>query len=196
MYPSIVYNYYKNIDNIRVRRTINYLRQNSPPLLDVGCGSKEISKAVNALSTDIDRRKRPDIVASICHLPIRDGCFETVCAFEVIEHVEEDELACQELRRVSRDKVVLSVPNAERYNIPLFPVKRRGFMSSDHKREYTIKEILQLASKVKLHGVRLKGIGYCIPLSFPSCRIGVKIFPLFFPRFATYIYIECTKTMS
>lgn len=182
MYLSIIYAYYKHIENIRVRRTINYLRQNSPPFLDVGCGSKEISKAVSAITTDVDRRKRPDIVASICHLPFSDGCFETVCAFEVTEHIEEDELALQELRRVSRDKVVLSVPNAERYNIPLFPVKRRGFMSSNHKREYSTKKILQLASKVKLRVVRLKGIGYRVPLLFP--------------RFATYIYLECTKILG
>jgi ubiquinone/menaquinone biosynthesis C-methylase UbiE len=149
-----------------------------------------------AVTVDVNRKHRPDVVASILCLPFRDGCFETVSAFEVIEHVENDELALQELKRVSRNKVVLSVPNSLRGNIPLFPLMRRGFMSPDHKREYTLKEILQLISKVKMHVALFKGIGYCLPLSFSSLHIGLEIFPLLFPQFATYIYVECVKVFG
>jgi ubiquinone/menaquinone biosynthesis C-methylase UbiE len=123
---------------------------------------------MGAVTVDVHRKHRPDVVASILCLPFRDGCFETVSAFEVIEHVKNDELALQELKRVSRSRVVLSVPNSLRDNIPLFLLRRRGFMSSDHKREYTLKEILQLVSRVKMHVVLFKGIGYCLPLSFSS----------------------------
>ena len=166
------------------------------PFLDVGCGSKEISKAIGAVTVDVCKRHRPDVVASILCLPFRDGCFETVSAFEVIEHVENDELALQELKRVSRNKVILSVPNALRYNLPLFPLKRRRVMSPGHKREYTLKEILQLILKVKMRIVLFKGIGYCLPLAFSSFHIGLEIFPLLFPIFATYIYVECVKVFE
>jgi SAM-dependent methyltransferase len=188
----VVYAYYENIEQIRVRHTINYLKQCLPPFLDVGCGSKEISVAVNAVTVDVNRRQRPDVVASIMHLPFRDSCFETVLAFEVIEHVENGESALLELKRISRNKVILSVPNPLRYNIPFFPPRRRGAMSSDHKREYTLKEILQLISKAKMRATKLKGIGYCIPMPFPKSRTGLEIFPSLFPQFATYIYVECT----
>jgi len=190
---SIVYAYYKNIERIRIRNTIHYLKRCLPPFLDVGCGSKEISKAVGAVTVDVNRKHMPDVVASILHLPFRDSCFETVSAFEVIEHVENDELALQELKRVSRNKVIFTVPNALRYNLPLFPLKRRRVMSPDHKREYTLKEVLQLISKAKMRITMLKGIGYCVPLSFLSLHIGLEIFPSIFPQFATYIYVECTK---
>jgi len=190
---SICYAYYKNIERIRVSHTISYLKRCSSPFLDVGCGSKEISSAVNAVTVDVDRMHRPDVVANALYLPFRDGYFETVSAFEVIEHLENDESVLQELKRVSRNKVILSVPNALRYNIPLFPQRRRGFMSSDHKREYTLKSILQLKSRVGMRVTWLKGIGYCLPLPFPKSRIGLEIFPLLFPQFATYIYVEFTK---
>lgn len=189
----IVYAYYKNIEQVRVRHTINYSKHCLPPFLDVGCGSKEISKPMGAVTVDVHRKHRPDVVASILCLPFRDGCFETVSALEVIEHVENDELALQELKRVSRNKVILSVPNALRYNLPLFSLKRRRFMSPDHKREYTLMEILQLISRVRMRTILFKGVGYCLPLPFSSFYIGLEIFPLLFPQFATYIYVECTK---
>jgi SAM-dependent methyltransferase len=192
-FPLIIYNYYKNIQKIREWNTVNSLKQCFPPFLDVGCGSKKISTAVQAVTVDVDRKHRPNVVASVLCLPFRDGCFETVSAFEVIEHVEDDELALHELKRVSRNKVVLSVPNALRYNIPLFPIKRKDFMSSDHKREYTLKEIVQLISRVKMHVNQLKGIGYGLPSPFSSLHIGLGIFPVLFPEFATWIYVECTK---
>jgi len=90
----IIYVYDKKGERIRVRRTIDYLKQCSPPFLDVGCGSKVILKAVNAVTVDVDKCKRPDVVATVCHLPFKDGYCETVSAFEVIEHVENDVLAC------------------------------------------------------------------------------------------------------
>jgi len=192
----LVYTYYKKIERIRVQHTINYLKRCLPPFLDVGCGSKEISAAVNAVTVDVKKRHRPDVLASILYLPFRDACFETVSAFEVIEHMENDELSLQELKRVTRNKVVLSVPNPLRYNVPLFPQRRRGFMSSDHKREYTLKSTVQLVSKVKMSVKELKGIGYCLPLPFSSFHIGLEIFPMLFPKFATYIYAACTKAAS
>ena len=189
----MVYDYFRNIDQIRIRSTIHLLKRCLPPFLDVGCGSKEISKAIGTVTVDRNRKHNPDVLGSILCLPFRDGCFETVSAFEVIEHVEDDELALHELKRVSRNKVVLSVSNALRYNVPLFPIKRRGFKSANHKREYTLKEILQSISRVKMLVTRFKGIGYCVPLPFSSFHIGLEIFPMIFPQFATYLYVECTK---
>lgn len=193
MRSGIIYACSENVDKIRETHTINWLKRCLPPFLDVGCGSKKISTAVKAVTVDVDRKHKPDVLASILCLPFRDGCFETVSAFEVIEHVEDDELALHELKRVSRNKVVLTVPNSLRENIPLYPHKKRHFMSSDHKREYTLEEILQLISKVKMFVTRFKGIGYCVPLSFLGFHVGLEIFPMIFPQFATYLYVECTK---
>jgi SAM-dependent methyltransferase len=48
----------------------------------------------------------------ICTLPFADGTFDLVCAFDVIEHVEEDRRAFGELSRVLKDDgtLIFSVP--------------------------------------------------------------------------------------
>lgn len=50
--------------------------------------------------------------ASLTALPFKDKSFDVVCAFDVIEHIEDDVLAIQEIRRVLKDngKVFLTVP--------------------------------------------------------------------------------------
>jgi len=189
MKQFIIYNYYKCSQQVRELRTIQQLRKNctGESFLDVGSGSKRISRAVEATTLDIDRRNAPDIVGEICHLPIKTSCFETVSAFEVIEHVDDDEKALRELKRVSINKVVLTVPNADRYKLPFHLLgKKRCFISEDHKREYTINQMLQLLSKIGLHKNRLRGIGYLII----GTNIGFEILAYFLPWFSTWIYIE------
>ena len=45
-------------------------------------------------------------------LPFADGTFDLVCAFDIVEHVEDDRRVFREIRRVTREgaTVVLSVP--------------------------------------------------------------------------------------
>jgi SAM-dependent methyltransferase len=54
----------------------------------------------------------PDGVAT---LPFRDGEFDLVCAFDVIEHVEDDRLVFREVSRVLKDDAVLIC------SMPLYP---------------------------------------------------------------------------
>lgn len=54
------------------------------------------------LSIDID-------CASILELPYPDEHFDLVCAFDVIEHVEDDKLAVSEMRRVCKKGGLISV---------------------------------------------------------------------------------------
>jgi len=51
-------------------------------------------------------------LGSILDLPFDDKSFDLVCAFDVVEHVTEDELAVSELKRVCKDEahVVVTVP--------------------------------------------------------------------------------------
>ena len=54
----------------------------------------------------------PAIQASITELPFEDGRFDLICAFDVIEHVQDHEKAAAELTRVCRPggHVALTVP--------------------------------------------------------------------------------------
>jgi hypothetical protein len=60
----MVYDYFRNIDQIRIRSTIHLLKRCLPPFLDVGCGSKEISKEVAVVAAEVCERRRPAVVAS------------------------------------------------------------------------------------------------------------------------------------
>lgn len=53
--------------------------------------------------------------ASLTELPFDDNTFDLICAFDVIEHIEDDLLALREIRRCLRPggKVLLTVPAFE-----------------------------------------------------------------------------------
>ena len=50
-------------------------------------------------------------IGSLLNLPYADNSFDTVVCSEVLEHIEDHEKAMQELKRVARNFVVISVPN-------------------------------------------------------------------------------------
>ncbi len=82
------------------------------------------------------------IQGSILELPFEDETFDLVCAFDVVEHVEDDRLAVSEMERVLKKggAMVLTVP---------------AFMSlwsphdviNHHFRRYTKNQLLDLFSK-------------------------------------------------
>jgi ubiquinone/menaquinone biosynthesis C-methylase UbiE len=50
-------------------------------------------------------------VARVQNLPHADNSFDTVTAFEVLEHIDDVSAALGELRRVAKHNVILTVPN-------------------------------------------------------------------------------------
>ena len=51
----------------------------------------------------------------INQIPYKDGSFDTVTAFEVLEHVKDIDKVLKELIRVTRENIILSVPDSELY---------------------------------------------------------------------------------
>ena len=49
---------------------------------------------------------------SVERLPFEDGAFDTCCAFEVLEHLERLHLICDEMYRVCRSTLLVSLPNS------------------------------------------------------------------------------------
>jgi len=62
---------------------------------------------------DIDETRKPDVVAPITKLPGADNSFDTVCAFQVLEHIpfEDFETGVDELFRVASKYVLISLPH-------------------------------------------------------------------------------------
>jgi 2-polyprenyl-3-methyl-5-hydroxy-6-metoxy-1,4-benzoquinol methylase len=132
-----VYKQTKYTSNNRVVQYLNrvYLRnitalvQRADPrrLLDVGCGEGVVLRhldrrlqGVSVIGLDVDgtglrvaqsQNTVSLVQGSVYDLPFASGSFDLVLCCEVLEHVERPEVAMAELARVSRDRVLLSVPN-------------------------------------------------------------------------------------
>jgi SAM-dependent methyltransferase len=89
------------------------------------------------------------INGSILELPFKDEEFDLVCAFDVIEHVEDDLLGIQEMKRVCKNEglIALTVPAY------MFLWSHHDEVNH-HYRRYTLKNLKNLSKKAGLHPVR------------------------------------------
>jgi SAM-dependent methyltransferase len=100
--------------NHEIRRCVRL----SGRVLDLGAGDRpsywRFTKKPDALvRVDIDRQARPDVVASLeRQLPLADGVFDAVLAFNVFEHIYAGEHLASEVHRVLKPagRLYCSVP--------------------------------------------------------------------------------------
>ena len=78
---------------------------------------------------------KSDVIA----LPYQDATFDLVCAFDIVEHVEDDRQILRELRRVSRAGAAIV------FSVPLDPRRWSAFDDLvGHVRRYQTTELLDL----------------------------------------------------
>lgn len=67
---------------------------------------------MDVTTLDLDPALNPDLVGDVIAIPCSDDSYDCVLAAEVLEHLPWEEFgpALQELRRVSRNRVVLTLP--------------------------------------------------------------------------------------
>jgi ubiquinone/menaquinone biosynthesis C-methylase UbiE len=120
---NISYKYYWTTSNdikqfIAFSNQLNEIYNTSPKtVLEVGCGNKLVknqleSIGIKTICCDINKNLKPDVVGDIRKLPFENNAFDTVVAFEVLEHqpFEDFEKALLELKRVSKKNIIISVP--------------------------------------------------------------------------------------
>ena len=87
-------------------------------------------------------------LGSIIALPYGDGIFDLICAFDVIEHVEDDQRALAELARVAAPGAALIT------SVPLHPEQWTSFDDFvGHRRRY---EPTELKAKLARHGFSIE----------------------------------------
>ncbi|MGK7397051.1 MAG: class I SAM-dependent methyltransferase [Candidatus Cyclobacteriaceae bacterium M3_2C_046] len=134
-------------------------------LLELGCGegrglevlSDEVSQyvALDKHQEVIDQlqQKYPKVIFKQAHIPplkdFDEDSFDTVIAFQVIEHIKDDHLFLKEIYRVLKKggKAIISTPNKK------MSLTRNPW----HVREYTADELTSLAGSI-FPVVKSKGI--------------------------------------
>jgi len=98
-------------------------------ILEVGIGNGFVSEFLKnqgekVTTVDIDKELNPDCVASIMELPFKNNSFDCVCCYEVLEHLPFRcfDKALKELQRVSKNNVLISLPDAGRCIPFVFPI--------------------------------------------------------------------------
>lgn len=85
----------------------------SGKVLDVGCNDGYLKEVIRAEYTGIDKSGKPDISLDVSSgLPFEAGKFDTVAAFDLLEHVDNIHFVFDELCRVSKKYVIITLPNA------------------------------------------------------------------------------------
>lgn len=124
-------------------------------VLDVGCGNGLYGVELEhrnhtVLQLDLlDRR-----AADAQHLPFRqmdvqrldlpDQSFDNVLAYDIMEHLDDDQLFLREVRRVLRSRLLLSVPNLDDAVLRQLHVTYVHHVDKTHRREYSPKQLTDL----------------------------------------------------
>lgn len=143
-------------------------------VLEIGVGDKVLKNYlientdIKYTAIDIDKDLKPDVVGDVRHLPFADNSFDTVCAFEVLEHIpfESFEQALKEMKRVSKKNVLISLPHfgppIQLYvKLPFIkfsfsfkiPVHKRHIFNGQHyweigKKGYSLKKIKKIMGSI------------------------------------------------
>ena len=161
----------RRIMGIFIKKILIHLKKNNPKIiLDVGCGTGYItdiinrSMDVNIICCDMNSNRisfaktqfdLETIIADITHLPFKNSSFDTVLAIEIIEHLPTLESAINEIKRVSKKNVIITVPNDPYFMIANFlrgkNLKHFG-NPPDHINHFNKKTLKSLLSKNYLRG--------------------------------------------
>ncbi len=105
-----------------------------PRLPVAGTRFVDISRpALSSLAARAGRATLGEITA----LPFPDRSFDLVCAFDILEHVEDDQQAFRELSRIARDGAAVI------FSVPLDPARFSAFDALvGHVRRYALDDLL------------------------------------------------------
>jgi len=93
-------------------------------------------------------------LGEITSLPFPDRTFDVVCAFDIVEHVEDDQQVFRELGRVARDEATII------FSVPLHPARWSAFDAVvGHVRRYDPDDLLAILEEHSLVLEQSAGFG-------------------------------------
>lgn len=177
-------------------------------VLDVGCGTGDftmIFRRKNCITTGIDivDNRKPEfsnfhfIRADAKKLPFKNEVFDAVVSFDVVEHIDKDNLFIREACRVCKKNGLffLGTPNRNRLSNLLRKIIGRQFvyplkLGKDciHLREYDINNLTTLIIDSGFKIIRKKSLWFGLVGIF-----GLRSFPKFLNNFSQYIFVTARK---
>ena len=172
-------------NSLRLKYALDLLKQINGKVLEVGCGAGAFTRAVKKYrpdlkitGSDIDSKsiklaKKTDSInsyvqADINKLPFNSSSFDTVLAFDVIEHLKNPRQAFSEINRVLKKNGVFhaSIPLEGNFftlggffsKIGIKP--KRDY--AGHIQYFTTKDILTILQNAGFSNVRYDFSGHCI----------------------------------
>jgi SAM-dependent methyltransferase len=124
---------------------LSALAASAPARLEIGPGLHPRLPIAGTRFVDISRPALASLTAraglatlgEITALPFPDGRFDLVCAFDILEHVEDDQQAFHELSRIARDGAAVI------FSVPLDPARFSAFDALvGHVRRYVLGDLL------------------------------------------------------
>lgn len=176
-------------------RTLLPLNLHRRETLNLGCGLKHVTEAVNL---DITPATNPDMVHNLDEVPwpLPDNHFREVLAYDVVEHLDDFLATMEEIHRVCRDKAVvrITVPHFTCANTFTDPTHRRhfGYFSLDYMtgeneiQFYTRARFKKLASRMMFYPSLVNKLVGRLANRYPAAyeRRWMWMFP------AWYLYFE------
>ena len=176
------YNFLKYIDDRRwmsfYYQIIEILDAKPNEVLDIGVGPGIIgiilkNIGIDYYSMDIDPELKPDYIGTVTDIKFQDNKFDVISCCQVLEHIpfEQFEFALKEIFRVTKCRVIISLPDARpkwRYvitipkvgtkkillNRPFFRKKEHIFEGEHYweinKKKYELNKIVKIIEKTAL----------------------------------------------
>ena len=152
-------------------------------LLDVGCGNggyvDHFARNTHAIGMDVNaypswKKQRGEyLIGSVDSIPFQDDAFDCVSCFEVIEHVDDPASAMDELARVCRRNLILTVPNCELTSgLENSRLAYFHFTDSSHKHFFTVKSFRTLVQSAGLRILEQTLINPIDPYPFIAEAVG------------------------
>lgn len=126
---------------------LSSLAASAPARLEIGPGLRPRLPILGTSFVDISRPALSGLKACGGHamlgemtaLPFPDCSFDLVCAFDIVEHIEDDRQAFRELSRVAKDEATVI------FSVPLHPDRWTGFDALvGHVRRYDPDDLLSI----------------------------------------------------
>lgn len=141
---------YRLIRKYRNKVLLKYIPKDSKTILDIGSSDSDLHKKLKSLGYEVtpaDIEPKSDKIKkeNIEDMSFKNKSFDTVICLEVLEHTTNPVIAINELKRVAKKQIIISVPYE-----PFFTLFRFLIWEKEHLWAVTPSVLKRLLGKPQL----------------------------------------------